>query len=369
MALNFPNSPTANQIYTDSTTGNRYLWDATNKVWRWTPNTISLVVQSLAPGSPSPGQLWWNADLGRMFVYYNDGDSSQWVETNPVPDVYAITNSAIQSYAVSANNWANTKLANTTGTFAGTLTATGNVAASFFLGNGSLLSAIPAYNNTSIQVFTTGTGASYTAPSGLKSALVIVTGGGGGGGGSDAADTTAAGGGGGGGAGGTAIKLFTAAEMTGATYTVGAAGGAGSGTNGTDGSSGGNTSFTPSSGNILFGYGGDFGSGSGAQNVGNAVTGGDGGSGANGTMIIDGGDGNFGVGDDVGEMGIGGMGGSSFWGGGGWGGAAQGAFSNPGGAGLAYGSGGGGGGTVDVQTGSNGGVGKAGVIFVLEFCS
>lgn len=83
MPLNFPNSPTANQIFTDSTTGSRYLWDATNNVWRWSLNNVSVVIQSLAPGSPSPGQLWWNTDVGRLYIYYTDADSSQWVEASP----------------------------------------------------------------------------------------------------------------------------------------------------------------------------------------------------------------------------------------------------------------------------------------------
>lgn len=87
MPLNFPSSPTANQIYTDSTTGNRYLWDAPNNVWKWTPNTISLSVSALAPGSPSQGSLWWNSDYGRLFIYYVDGDSSQWVDSTPSNDI------------------------------------------------------------------------------------------------------------------------------------------------------------------------------------------------------------------------------------------------------------------------------------------
>lgn len=197
MALNFPNSPTANQIYTDSTTGNRYLWDATNKVWRWTPNTISLVVQSLAPGSPSSGQLWWNADLGRMFVYYNDGDSSQWVETNPVPDVYAITNSAIQSYAVSANNWANTKLSNTNVTLAGNLTVTGAVIATALEGYGM------GFANANLI---TGVGYTiWTIPSGVQRFKVTLIGGGGGGGGTN---VTAGATGSGGGSSGVCIGFF-----------------------------------------------------------------------------------------------------------------------------------------------------------------
>lgn len=107
MPLNFPNTPTANQIYTDSTTGNRYLWDDTNKVWRWTPNTVLLSIQSSAPPSPLAGQLWWNADLGRLFIYYTDADSSQWVEASPIPDVAGAFDTANNAANV-ANSIANT---------------------------------------------------------------------------------------------------------------------------------------------------------------------------------------------------------------------------------------------------------------------
>jgi len=31
-------------------------------------------------GSVSPGDLWFDSDTGSLFVYFNDGDSSQWVE-------------------------------------------------------------------------------------------------------------------------------------------------------------------------------------------------------------------------------------------------------------------------------------------------
>lgn len=34
------------------------------------------------PVSPQPGQLWWDTAGGQLYVYYNDGNSSQWVIAN-----------------------------------------------------------------------------------------------------------------------------------------------------------------------------------------------------------------------------------------------------------------------------------------------
>lgn len=42
-----------------------------------------VTVQSGAPSSPTAGDLWYHTTLGRLFVYFNDGDSSQWVDAAP----------------------------------------------------------------------------------------------------------------------------------------------------------------------------------------------------------------------------------------------------------------------------------------------
>jgi len=43
----------------------------------------AVTVSATAPGAPSEGDLWWDEDLGTMFIYYNDGDSAQWVQSSP----------------------------------------------------------------------------------------------------------------------------------------------------------------------------------------------------------------------------------------------------------------------------------------------
>ena len=69
MALNFPNSPTNGQVYTDVSTGNRWAWDSANICWKSTSAfTQSITIAASAPGTPIVGQLWWNQDYGRLLV-------------------------------------------------------------------------------------------------------------------------------------------------------------------------------------------------------------------------------------------------------------------------------------------------------------
>lgn len=46
-----------------------------------------ITVGTTPPVSPNPNQLWWNSDAsaggGQLFIYYNDGNTSQWVPASP----------------------------------------------------------------------------------------------------------------------------------------------------------------------------------------------------------------------------------------------------------------------------------------------
>jgi len=39
----------------------------------------SVTVSDTPPASPAAGNLWWESDSGTLFIYYNDGNTSQWV--------------------------------------------------------------------------------------------------------------------------------------------------------------------------------------------------------------------------------------------------------------------------------------------------
>jgi hypothetical protein len=42
-------------------------------------DVVPVTISANAPSSPSAGALWWNSEDANLYVYYNDGDSSQWV--------------------------------------------------------------------------------------------------------------------------------------------------------------------------------------------------------------------------------------------------------------------------------------------------
>ena len=152
MAINFPNSPTNGQIFIDGSSGNRWVWDTANTCWKSTSTfTQTITVSTTSPGTPVVGQLWWNQDYGRLFVYYNDGDSYQWVDASPSDyngtAAYGVANAAFgvaNAAFASANNVApqvtpafqtanlayaaaNASLQNTNVTLAGNLKSTGSI--------------------------------------------------------------------------------------------------------------------------------------------------------------------------------------------------------------------------------------------------
>lgn len=40
-------------------------------------------ISSTPPSSPTAGDLWWDSSEGTLYIYYNDGDSQQWVISSP----------------------------------------------------------------------------------------------------------------------------------------------------------------------------------------------------------------------------------------------------------------------------------------------
>lgn len=204
--------------------------------------------------------------------------------------------------------------------------------------------------------------AAWTKPDGLRKALAIVVGGGGGGGGVVGNGADAVGGGGGGG-GGIAVSLLDAAALgSSLSVTVGGGGTAGTGSPLNSGGSGGASSF----GTLLSATGGGGGTSRAANSSPPAADPGTGGVGANGNLWsgtgASGTSWSFPVADP-----ISGTGGGSWLGAGGSGRTAPSSVAINGNSAISPG-GGGGGACVRGATSAaaQGGVGKSGLVMVLE---
>jgi hypothetical protein len=80
-ALNFPDPPvTTGQTYTSPNGATSWLYDGTK--WLVTGGN-ALAVGDSPPANPANGQLWWDSIGLALMLYYNDGNSSQWVPATP----------------------------------------------------------------------------------------------------------------------------------------------------------------------------------------------------------------------------------------------------------------------------------------------
>jgi hypothetical protein len=81
MAYNFSDSPSNGDTFTLN--GVTYTYNSTKGVWKdtavGTPPAPSVTSSDTAPVSPSAGDLWYRTNDSTLYVYYNDGSSSQWV--------------------------------------------------------------------------------------------------------------------------------------------------------------------------------------------------------------------------------------------------------------------------------------------------
>jgi len=84
MGFNFPNAPTSGQSFSP-VGGPTFTWDGV--AWKSNLAGMPVVIYASATPPPSPvfGQLWYNSDTGNTYLWFVDGDSSQWVQQNIQP--------------------------------------------------------------------------------------------------------------------------------------------------------------------------------------------------------------------------------------------------------------------------------------------
>ena len=87
-----PATPNAGDVWFDSVTGNTYIYysDVDTSQWVQSSGTEmvrdavpvpSYIVSETAPADPINGDFWFDTSTGNIYVYYSDADTSQWVQT------------------------------------------------------------------------------------------------------------------------------------------------------------------------------------------------------------------------------------------------------------------------------------------------
>jgi len=125
---------------------------------------LSVNVGPSAPSLPNVGNMWWDTITGRLFIYYTDIDSSQWVEASPAASIidYETLTTPIFNKAnsanvlafntgIGANNYAGA-MANASNAYAASLTP--DLSPAFNKANSAnvIASAAFARGNTSAQL-------------------------------------------------------------------------------------------------------------------------------------------------------------------------------------------------------------------------
>ena len=82
---NPPDSPTEGMLWWESDTGKLYIYYNDGDSSQWVQVSMggaSISISDNPPASPTDGMLWWESDTGRLYIRYNDGNSTQWVQTS-----------------------------------------------------------------------------------------------------------------------------------------------------------------------------------------------------------------------------------------------------------------------------------------------
>ena len=126
-----------NGITLDGSNGqNKVLaWD--EALQRFVPRGTAVVtVSDVQPATPVEGDLWWESDVGKLRIYYNDGVQSQWVDANPAgtgvdqDDLNVVTSrGSTTTNAITVGGVTSTGDIGITGslTASGTITSTGTI--------------------------------------------------------------------------------------------------------------------------------------------------------------------------------------------------------------------------------------------------
>ena len=158
---NPPGSPSGGDLWWDSDVGELFIYysDTDSNQWVETSGgSETVTVSDNAPSSPNHGDLWWESDTGQLKIYYNDGDSAQWVDAN-AGVLSSLT--VWQSNSTGINTTSNVGIGTTTADAA--LTVRGNVK----------VTGISTFSGDVNVGTSQASGVILTSPNGTKYRLIV----------------------------------------------------------------------------------------------------------------------------------------------------------------------------------------------------
>jgi hypothetical protein len=98
VAIDFPASPSVNDTKTVGDT----VWSWNGTYWARSANTAKFTASDAAPSSPTLGDLWYESDSGKAFIYYDN----TWVELGHASDGQSFkVGDTIPSSATAGDIW------------------------------------------------------------------------------------------------------------------------------------------------------------------------------------------------------------------------------------------------------------------------
>ena len=82
--IDFPAAPANGQVFV-APNGVTYRWQSTPApgLWLSSGGGASISSGDTPPSNPVANQLWFHTTMGQLFVYYDDGNTTQWVPASP----------------------------------------------------------------------------------------------------------------------------------------------------------------------------------------------------------------------------------------------------------------------------------------------
>jgi len=84
-----PSTPCPNQLWWETDSGVLWIWYDDGNTQQWVQTNAgggkiasNIHVGDNPPASPVENDLWWESDTGTLYIYYNDGNSTQWIQTS-----------------------------------------------------------------------------------------------------------------------------------------------------------------------------------------------------------------------------------------------------------------------------------------------